>query len=232
MPSPTLPWYRRQTANHTTTACCPGVDRDVAAFPGTEPHATPPGIPWNWTALRLDRRCPIPPGITPGLEDCPSPLSSLEYPGLGRLSARIDAAPLAWYDTRPPGFHLPRCGVRRIYSYHLVLCVSRREQFYTTWYCAYVSENSFYTTWYCAYVSENSFYTTWYCAYVSENSFYTTWYCACFQRTVFIPPGIVSAFKRTVFIPLGMLSAFQRTVFHTTSQLYVSGRSQYTRYCV
>ena len=152
----------------------------------------------------MDRRCPIPPGITPGLEDCPSPLSSLESPGLGRLSVRIDAAPLAWYNTRPPGFPLPRCRVRRIYSYHLVLCVSRREQFYTTWYCAYVS----------------------------ENSFYTTWYCACFQRTVFIPLGIVSAFKRTVFIPLGIVSDFQRTVFHTTSQLYVSGRSQYTRYCV
>ena len=167
-----------------------GVDRDVVAFPGTEPRATPPGIPWNWTALRLGRRCPIPPGITPGLEDCPSPLSSLESSGLGQLSTRIGAAPLTWYNARPPGFHLPRCCIRRIYSYHLVLCVSCREQFYTTWYCAHVS----------------------------ENSFYTTWYCACFQRTVFIPPGIVSA--------------FQRTVFHTTSQLYVSGRSQYTRYCV
>ena len=156
-------------------------------------------------ALRLDRRCPIPPCITPGLEDCPSLLSSLESPGLGWLSARIDAAPLAWYNTRPPGFRLPRCCDRRIYSYHLVLCIC---------------------------LAENSFYTTWYCAYVSENSFYTTWYCACFQRTVFIPPGIVSAFKRTVFIPLGILSAFQRTIFHTTSQLYISGRSQYTRYCV
>ena len=155
-------------------------------------------------ALHLDRRCPIPPGITPGLEDCPSPLSSLESPGLGWLSVRIDAASLTWYNARPPRFHLPRCCLRRIYSYHLVLCVSRREQFYTTWYCAYVS----------------------------ENSFYTTWYWAGFQRTVFIPPGIVNAFKRTVFIPLGILSAFQRTVFHTTSQLYVSRRSQYTRYCV
>ena len=104
-----------------------GVDRDITAFPGIEPHATPPGTPWNWTALRLDRRCPIPPGITPGLEDCPSPLFSLESPGLGRLSARIDADLLAWYNTRPPGFHLPRCYVRRIYSYHLVLCVCLTE---------------------------------------------------------------------------------------------------------
>ena len=57
------------------------------------------------------------------------PLSSLESPGLGRLSVRIDATPLAWYNTRPLGFHLPRCCVRRIYLYHLVLCVFCREQF-------------------------------------------------------------------------------------------------------
>ena len=144
-----------------------GVDRDVAAFPGIEPHATPPGTPWNWTALRLDRCCPLPPGITPGLEDCPSPLSSLESPGLGRLSARIDAALLAWYNTRPRGFHLPRCCVRRIYSYHLVLSVSRQEQFCTTWYCACFQRTVF----------------------IPPGIVHT------FQRTVFIPPGIVRVFR-------------------------------------
>ena len=30
------------------------------------PSVTPLGIPWNWVAIRLDHRCPIPPGITPG----------------------------------------------------------------------------------------------------------------------------------------------------------------------
>ena len=183
------------------------------------PNATPPGTPWNWTAPHLDQRCPIPPGITPGLENCPSPLSSLESPGLGRLSTKIDTAPLVWYNTRPPGFHLPGCCVRRIYSYHLVLCVSRREQFYTTWYCAYVSENSFYTTWYCA--------------YVSENSSYTTWYCACFQRTVFVPPGIVSAFKRTVFIPLGIFECFSENSFsHHLTALHLRTKSVYQVLCL
>ena len=165
------------------------------------PHATPPGTPWNWTAIRLDHRCPIPPGITPGLEDCLRRCPPWNPLDIGRLSARIDVAPLAWYNTRPPGFHLPRCCVGRIYSYHPVLCVSRREQFHTTRYCAYVSENSVYTTWYCAYVSENSSYTTWYCAY--------------FQRTVFIPPGIVSALKRTSFYTKWYFKCFSENSFST-----------------
>ena len=155
------------------------------------PRATPPGTPWNWTAIRLDHRCPIPPGITPGFEDCLCccpPWNSLD---IGLLSAKIDVAPLAWYNTRPPGFHLPRCCVGRIYSYHPVLCVC-----------------------------------------FAENSFIPPGIVHMFQRTVFIPPGIVSALKRTSFIPNDILSAFQRTVFPSTSQPCVSGRSQYTRYCV
>ena len=87
------------------------------------PSVAPLGIPWNWVAIRLDHRCPIPPGITPGPKDrlrrCPS-WNPLDF---GRLSARIDAAPLVWYNTRPPGFHLPHYFVRKIYSYHPVCCV-------------------------------------------------------------------------------------------------------------
>ena len=162
-----------------------GVDRDVATFPGTEPLAKPPRIPWNWMALRLDRRCPIPPGITPGLKDCPSPLSSLESPGLGRLSVRIDAAPLAWYNTRPPGFHLPCCYVRRIYSHHLVLCVSCRGQFlYHLVLCVCVRKQFSYHLVLCVF-SENSFHTAWYCVCFSKNSFHTAWYCECFSENSF-----------------------------------------------
>ena len=80
-------------------------------------------------------------------------------------------------------------------------CVSCREQFYTTRYCAYVSENSVYTTWYYAYVSENSSYSAWYCAY--------------FQRTVFTPPGIVSALKRTSFYTKWYLKCLSENSFST-----------------
>ena len=66
-----LLWYRRRISNNTTSSCClTGVGQDVippgifpgtdgtplsvnaAILPGIEPRATPPGIPWNRTALR------------------------------------------------------------------------------------------------------------------------------------------------------------------------------------
>ena len=72
-----LPWYRRRISNNTTPACCPtGVGQDVippgifpgtdgtplwvnaAILPGIEPLATPPGIPWNRTALRYGSKLP------------------------------------------------------------------------------------------------------------------------------------------------------------------------------
>ena len=58
----------------------------------------------------------------------PSPPSSLESLGISRLSVRIDVATLVWYNTRPPGFYLPRFFVREPYLYHPVfrvcVCVS------------------------------------------------------------------------------------------------------------
>ena len=108
-----------------------GVDQDVAAFWGICASVTPLGIPWNWVTIRLDHRCPIPPGITPGPKDRLSRLLGnlcrashrWEFPGIGSPSARIDVAPLVWYNTRPPGIHLPHYFVRKIYSYHPVCCV-------------------------------------------------------------------------------------------------------------
>ena len=140
------------------------------------PHATPPGTPWNWTAIRLDHRCPIPPGITPGLEDCLRRCPPWNPLDIGRLSARIDVAPLAWYNTRPPGFHLPcsvsggyihtnRCCVcvsLRTVSYHPVLCICFREQcLYHLVLCVCFREQFLYHLVLCIF-SENSFYTTWY----------------------------------------------------------------------
>ena len=144
------------------------MDQDVATFPGIVPHATPPGTPWNWTAIRLDHRCPIPTGITPGLEDflrrCP-PWNPLD---IGRLSAMIDVAPLAWYNTRPPGFHLPHCCVGRIYSCHPLLCV---------------------------YLAENSFIPPGIVHMFQRTVFIPPGIVRMFQRTVLIPPGIVHIFR-------------------------------------
>ena len=64
------------------------------------PSVTPLGIPWNQAAIRLDHRCPSPPGITPGLKDhLRCLLGNLcrashrwEFPGIGPL---------------PPGTPLP-----------------------------------------------------------------------------------------------------------------------------
>ena len=107
-----------------------GVDQDVTASRGIVPSATPPGTPWNWVTIRLDHRCPIPPGITPRLKDCLRRCPPWNPLDIGRLSARIDVAPLVWYNARPPGFHLPRYCVGKIYSYHPILYV-------------FIAENSF-----------------------------------------------------------------------------------------
>ena len=63
------------------------------------PSATLLGIPWNWAAI------------------------CLESLGISRLSARIDVATLVWYNTRPPGFYLPRAFVREPNLYHPVFRV-------------------------------------------------------------------------------------------------------------
>ena len=144
-----------------------GVDQDVAALPGIVPHAIPPGTPWNWTAIRLDQRCPIPPGITPGLKDCPSPLSSLESPGLGRLSARIDIAPLAWYNTRPQD----------------------------STFLAAASGGYIHTTRYCVCLAENSFIPPGIVHRFQRTVFIPPGIVRMFQRTVLIPPGIVRIFR-------------------------------------
>ena len=84
----------------------------------------------------------------------PSPPSSLESLGIRRLSVRIDVAPLVWYNTRPPGFYLPRVFVREPYLYHPVfrvrVCLTKnnitssvvvlsfQRTVHTTWHCVYL----------------------------------------------------------------------------------------------
>ena len=141
------------------------------------PSVTPLGIPWNWVAIRLDHRCPIPPGITPGPKDrlrrCP-PWNPLDF---GRLSTRIDVAQLVWYNTRPPGFHLPRYFVRKIYSYHLVccVCVSLRTVLYQPVLCFSFQRTVSYHPVLCSF-SENSFIPPGIPSALKKNKFYTTWY--------------------------------------------------------
>ena len=157
------------------------------------PQATPPGTPGNWTAIRLDHRCPILPGITPGLEDCLRRCPPWNPLDIGRLSARIDVAPLAWYNTRPPGFHLPCCCVKRIYSYHPVLCVCLAENSFIppgivrmfqrtvlipSGIVRIFREQCLYHLVLCVCFREQFLYHLVLCIF-SENSFYTTWYCEC-----------------------------------------------------
>ena len=105
----------------------------------------------------------------------PSPPSSLESPGIGRLFARIDVAPLVWYNTRPPGFHLLYAFVREPYLYHPVYCV-------------------------CVCLAQKQYHTHRYCALVLQRIIHTAWYCVNFQRTI----GVPSPFKRNEFYTDGI----------------------------
>ena len=92
----------------------------------------------------------------------PSPPSSLESLGISRLSVRIDVATLVWYNTRLPGFYLPRVFVREPYLYHpvfrecvcvslktilrrVLLCLVFREQFIPPGIVFIFSENNWYS---------------------------------------------------------------------------------------
>ena len=113
----------------------------------------------------------------------PSLPSPLGFPGSGRGST---SPPLAWHNTRPPEFHFLCCCIRKINSYHPVLCICFREQFFVLPGIVHMFQRTvFRTTRYCAYVSENSFlYTPVLCLcfqrtvslVLCENSFHTTWY--------------------------------------------------------
>ena len=126
-------------------------------------------LPWNcaarytaWSSLELDSHPLGSPLPHSSWYNTRNPLD------IGRLSARIDVAPLAWYNTRPPGFHLPHCCVERIYSYHPVLCVC---------------------------LAENIFIPPGIVHMFQRTVFIPPGIVRMFQRTVLIPPGIVRIFR-------------------------------------
>ena len=177
-----------------------GVDQDVAAFPGIVPHATPPGTPWNWTAIRLDQRCPILPGITPGLEDC--------------LRCCPPWNPLD-LDDSPPGStspHLP--GIIPGPQDSTFLAAASEGYIHTTRYCVCLAENSFIPPG-IVHMFQRTVFIPPGIVRMFQRSSYTTWYCAYFQRTVFIPPGIVSALKRTSFYTKWYFKCFSENSFST-----------------
>ena len=126
----------------------------------------------------------------------PSPPSSLESFGIGRLSVRINVAPLVWYNTRPQDstFLTPSSG-SHIYTtrYTVCVCVSLKTILRPPLLC-----------------------------FSFQRTIHTALYCVNFQRTI----GVPSAFKRNKFYTAGISKCFTENSFYSTSRLYIYRQTQ------
>ena len=99
---------------------------------------------------------PILPGVTPGPKDRlrRRPPWNLWESDDSPSGSTSPPPPLAWYNTRPPGFHLPHIFVREPYLYHPVyrVCVCLTKNNITSSVVVLSFQRTVHTTWYGVYL--------------------------------------------------------------------------------